>query len=263
MTSQAIPTVFGHEDLLHVERETHRFLRVAAESPLAAHIPTYPAFTVETLTGHVGAALRVFETILSGGTYSDRDPIPRPEGAAVIEWAASGLQPVLQTLRDVSPDQKVVFPHGVGEQPASTIAAALAVEVGIHRWDLESVLGDHAPLPADLAVGAIDKVFESYAPRLAGSGVAPIGGTVEFRSTDSDVGWSVSVDNGALAASRLDGQDVQPDTTVNATAEDLALLIWKRWPPPRSGVEVSGSIDVLKRFLTIDYIPDPRTTPAH
>jgi len=26
---------------------------------------------------------------------------------------------------------------------------------------------------------------------------------------------------------------------------------------------VTGSVDVLKRFLVTDYIPDPRTTPAH
>ena len=47
---------------------------------------------------------------------------------------------------------------------------------------------------------------------------------------------------------------------VSAPAEDLALIVWKRWPPPRPGVDVSGSVDVLKRFLSTDYIPDPRTT---
>jgi hypothetical protein len=27
--------------------------------------------------------------------------------------------------------------------------------------------------------------------------------------------------------------------------------------------DVSGSVDVLKRFLSTDYIPDPPITPAH
>jgi hypothetical protein len=45
--------------------------------------------------------------------------------------------------------------------------------------------------------------------------------------------------------------------------EDLALIGGKRWPPPRRGVEVSGSADVRKRFLSTGYIPDPRTRPAH
>ena len=49
----------------------------------------------------------------------------------------------------------------------------------------------------------------------------------------------------------------------DAPVEDLALIVWKRWPPPRPRVQVSGSVDVLKRFLATDYIPDPRTTPEH
>jgi hypothetical protein len=26
------------------------------------------------------------------------------------------------------------------------------LEVGVHRWDVESVLGEHAPIPADLTI---------------------------------------------------------------------------------------------------------------
>jgi hypothetical protein len=48
-----------------------------------------------------------------------------------------------------------------------------------------------------------------------------------------------------------------------STAQDIALLVWKRALPPRPELDVTGSADVLKRFLATDYIPDPRTTPAH
>jgi hypothetical protein len=50
---------------------------------------------------------------------------------------------------------------------------------------------------------------------------------------------------------------------VSGAAQDIALLVWKRAVPPRPELGVTGSADVLKRFLTTDYIPDPRTTPAH
>jgi hypothetical protein len=51
--------------------------------------------------------------------------------------------------------------------------------------------------------------------------------------------------------------------TVTGLAQDIALLVWKRAVPPRPKLGVTGSVDVLKRFLVTDYIPDPRTTPAH
>jgi hypothetical protein len=46
----------------------------------------------------------------------------------------------------------VSFPHHTGDQPAGLIAPLLAVEVGVHRWDVKSVLGEHQPIPPDLAV---------------------------------------------------------------------------------------------------------------
>jgi hypothetical protein len=138
----------------------------------------------------------------------------------------------------------------------------------VHRWDLESVLGEHVPIPPDLAASEIDSVFENFAPRLASTGVAPIGGTVELRATDIEAHWTVAVQDGALRAGRSAGENGAAghgaaDTVVSGPAGDLALVIWKRLPPPLSGITVQGRADVLQRLLATDYIPDPRTTPAH
>jgi uncharacterized protein (TIGR03083 family) len=256
----ALPTT--EDSLAHLEREARRFVEVAARSPLAAHIPTYPAFTVETLSAHIGKALRIFHTVASSGSYQEDQDVP--SGSAVIDWVETGLAPLVNVLSEVDPDRLVAFPHGAGDRPARLVAPLLAVEVGVHRWDVESVLGDHAPIPAELAIAEIDKVFENFVPRLASSDVAPIGGTVELRATDAEVRWHLSVQEGQLQAGRLESETESSDVVVSASAQDLALLVWKRsLPPPRPGVEVSGPLDVLKRLLSIDYIPDPRTTPAH
>jgi uncharacterized protein (TIGR03083 family) len=254
-SAQALPA--------HLRRETGRFLEVAARSPLPVHVPAYPAFTVETLTAHVGRALRGFHAILAGDPDHQREAEPAPTGEAVIEWAEAGLEPLLTALREVPPDRPVTFPHGRGERPAALIAPLLAVEIGVHRWDVESVLGEHAAIPADLAIGEISSVFENFVPHLASTGVAPIGGEVRLRATDTDAGWSISVVDGRLVTALATGEPDDAAVVVSATAEDLALIVWKRWLPPRPGVTVSGSVDVLKRFLSTDYIPDPRTTPAH
>jgi MDMPI C-terminal domain len=158
----------------------------------------------------------------------------------------------------------VPFPHNTGDRPAGLIATVLAVEVGVHRWDAESVLGEHAPIPADLAVQEVENVFSNFAPRLAGSGVADIGGAVGLRATDTPAAWIARVSDGRLTTERIpDDHPSGADVVVTGPAQDIALLVWKRALPPRPELEVAGSTDVLKRFLVTDYIPDPRTTPAH
>jgi uncharacterized protein (TIGR03083 family) len=249
--------------LAHIRRETGRFVEVAGRSPLQVHVPAYPAFTVETLSAHIGRALRIFHAILSSGSYQQDEPAQAPQGPEVIEWVEAGLDPLLTLLSEVPPDKLVAFPHDAGDRPAALIAHLLAVEIGVHRWDLESVLGEHVAIPRDLAIREVDSVFETFVPRLASTGVAPIGGTVRLQATDVAVGWSVSVRDGRLLAGRLSGEPDDGTVVVSAAAEDLALIVWKRQPPPRPGVEISGSVDILKRFLSADCIPDPRTTPAH
>ncbi len=262
-STSAAPVAPVAWSVAHIRRETGRFVQVAARSPLAARVPAYPAFTVETLAGHIGRVLRLFHGILAGQAVSP-DQLPQaPAGESVIEWVSEGVEPLVTLIDEVDPDQLVPFPHGAGDRPARLVAASVAVEIGVHRWDVESVLGDHAATPPDLAISEIETVFVNFVPRLASSGVAPIGGTVHLQATDAGTTWSVSVEDGRLVPARLPDGAPDADVTVSATAEDLALVVWKRALPPRAGVQVCGNEDVLRRFLVTNYIPDPRTTPAH
>lgn len=251
----------------HIRREAERFVSVAARSPLPAHVPAYPDFTVETLAAHVGRVLRAFEPILSTSQDpADHEPaadFAAPSGYDVIQWVRAGVEPILELLGRTPPDRLVAFPHGAGDRPAGLVAPLLAVEVGVHRWDLESVLGEHAEMPAELAVRAIDSVFENFVPRLAASGVDPIGGRVRLTASDASPGWDIAVEDGRLVAGRHDDPGNAHDVAVSGQAQDLALLIWKRRPPAGLPVQVTGRPEVLKRFLSIDYVPDPRSTPAH
>jgi uncharacterized protein (TIGR03083 family) len=218
---------------VHIRRETGRFAEVAARSPLQAHVPAYPAFTVETLSAHIGRALRIFPTIIAGGSYRQDEVVEAPTGPAVVEWVEAGLEPLLTVLAEVPPDTLVTLPHGTDKRPVSVIAPLLAVEIGVHRWDVESVLGEHAATPQDLAIREIDSVFENFVPRLASTGVAPIGGAVRLQATDVAVGWRISVEDGRLLTGRLQPDDAaKPDgavsddaaVVVTAPVEDLALI---------------------------------------
>jgi len=250
--------------LAHLRRETERFADVVRESPLRAHVPAYPDFTVHSLAAHIGRALRLFDAIAGdGGKPPSPEALEPPADADVADWVLAGLAPLVTLLGEIPPDKPVPFPHDAGDRPAGLIAPLLAVEVGVHRWDVESVLGDHAPIPADLAVQEVESVFANFVPRLAGSGVADIGGTVWLRATDTTAAWSARVIDGRLTTERAADRPSDAAVSVTGAAQDIALLVWKRALPPRPELEVAGSADVLKRFLAIDYIPDPRTTPAH
>jgi uncharacterized protein (TIGR03083 family) len=258
-TSTAAPTETSW--LAHLRRETERFAAVVRESPLRAHVPAYPDFTVHSLAAHIGRGLRLFHAIAAGGGAPPA--LEAPAGADIADWVLAGLAPLATVLGEIPPDQLVPFPHNSGDRPAGLIATVLAVEVGVHRWDVETVLGEHAPIPADLAVQEVENVFANFVPRLAGSGVADIGGTVELRATDARAAWRAEVSDGRLTTERAPDDSSGAAVVVTGPAQDIALLVWKRALPPRPGLDVAGSVDVLKRFLVTDYIPDPRTTPAH
>jgi uncharacterized protein (TIGR03083 family) len=262
MTSSSTTAAPDTPWLAHLRRETERFADVAARSPLQAHVPAYPDFTVHSLAAHIGRGLRLFRAIVSTGSR-ENPAIEVPNGEEIADWVLAGLDPLVTLLGEVPPDKPVPFPHQAGDRPAGLIAPLLAVEVGVHRWDVESVLGEHAPIPPDLAVREVEAVFENFAPRLAGSGVADIGGTVWLGTTDTAAAWSARVSDGRLVTEQA--PERPPGTAAGAAgaAQDIALLVWKRALPPRPELEVTGSADVLKRFLVTDYIPDPRTTPAH
>jgi uncharacterized protein (TIGR03083 family) len=248
--------------LAHLRREAERFAEVVARSPLQAHVPAYPDFTVYTLAVHIGRALRVFHGIIADGA-ADYQSAEAPEGEDVAGWVIEAIDPLITLLSQVQPDKPVPFPHEAGDRPAGLIAPLLAVEVGMHRWDAESVLGEHVSIPPDLAVQEVESVFANFVPRLAGSGVADIGGTLWLRATDTATAWSVQVSDGRLVTERAPDEPGDAAVVVSGTAQDIALLVWKRAVAPRPELDITGSADVLKRFLVTDYIPDPRTTPAH
>jgi uncharacterized protein (TIGR03083 family) len=247
--------------LAHLRRETERFAEVVTRSPLRVHVPAYPDYTVHSLAAHIGRGLRLFHAIVTGGPAEA--PAEVPDSEEVADWVLAGLDPLVTTLSKIPPDKPVKYPHQAGERPAGLIATLLAVEVGVHRWDVETVLGQHVPIPPDLAVREVENAFANFAPRLAGSGVADIGGTVWLRTTDTPSAWSARVDSGRLLTEQAPADPGDATVVAAGTAQDIALLVWKRALPPRPGLEVTGSADVLKRFLATDYIPDPRTAPAH
>src|SRR5450755_3043357 len=109
-TSTAAPTETSW--LPHLRRETERFADVVRESPLAAHVPAYPDFTVQSLAAHIGRGLRLFRAIAAGD--GEQPALEVPAGADVADWVLAGLGPLVTVLGEIPPDQPAPFPHDAG-----------------------------------------------------------------------------------------------------------------------------------------------------
>src|SRR6204780_4715286 len=95
--------------LTHLRRETERFADVVRESPLRAHVPAYPDFTVQSLAAHIGRGLRLFRAIAAGG--GEQPALEVPAGADIADWVLAGLAPLVTVLGEIPEDQLVPFPH--------------------------------------------------------------------------------------------------------------------------------------------------------
>ena len=115
---------------------------------------------------------------------------------------------------------------------------------------MESVLDEHVPIPSDLAVQDVESVFTNFAPRLAASGLADIGGTVWLRTRDTPAAWSARMSDGRLVTERAADSPDDSAVTVTGLAQDIALLVWKRAVPPRAGTgrdRIGGRPQALPR----------------
>ncbi|MFY9926535.1 MAG: maleylpyruvate isomerase N-terminal domain-containing protein [Streptosporangiaceae bacterium] len=149
--------------LAHLRREAERFAEVLTQSPRQVHVPAYPDFAVYTLAVHIGRALRLFHGIIDTGS-GEYPAAGVPGDQDVADWVRAAIDPLVTLLSEVPPDKPVPFPHQAGDRPAGLIAPLLAVEIGVHRWDVESVLGNHLPIPPDLAVQEVESVFANFVP---------------------------------------------------------------------------------------------------
>ena len=84
----------------------------------------------------------------------------------------------------------------------------MMIELGVHRWDAESALGDPRPLRARAAASGLDEFPDMFLERL---GALP---TLELHATDLDRRWTY----GAGA----------PTEHASGTASDLYLRLMAR-----------------------------------
>jgi predicted lipid carrier protein YhbT len=126
----------------------------------------------------------------------------------------------------------------------------MAIETAVHRWDAQVAAGEGRPVGTDLALDAVDELFEVILPwrGTAELGSENEGKTMHLHATDvgdepGEGEWLIT-----LAGERLtvEHRHAKGDVAVRGTASDLLLLLWNRVSADR--FEVFGDAGVLERW---------------
>ena len=229
--------------LASLQADTNRLLDIASGA-LDRPVPTCPGWTCERLAGHIGTVQRRTATRLTTGELAEVDPAP--PGAAVVEWARTGLAGLVAALEATDPEAEV--DTAVGPQPGAYWFRRMAVEAALHRVDAETAVGDPTPVATDLALDGIDELFRVLLPQRGTGTLERHGETVHLHATDPGLAeeageWLVTLGEAGLT---VEHTHAKGDVAVRGTASDLLLLLWNRIGTDR--VQVFGDAALLDRW---------------
>lgn len=238
-----------------IRHQADAFVDVVSGADPGLRVPTCPEWTLRDLIHHLGRAYYWAAAIVGGGTGR---PVPFEDvpGGALPErtdqygeWVRAGLARMVDAIAAVGPDAAVWTWTDDGR--AGFWLRRLTHETVVHRADAAITVGREYTVAPDLAADAITEYFEilsalaKYRHELAG--LAGTGQTLHFHATDLDSGeWLVRRTPDGLT---WEQGHAKADLAVRGTAADLLLLLTRRTPSDRPGVEIFGDRALLAHWL--------------
>jgi len=221
-----------------LQRTNARFAEAAAEAVLAhgwrARVPGCPDWDLADLVWHL-AEVQHFWAWVVGNRAQDpsgyAEPDRRPDDELLAFVAASSAE--LETVLDGADPAEPVWTWA----PRRDVAFVLRRQVHeavVHTADVEQVLGDVRPVPADVGLDGIDEWLEVFVPSALPDGPPTGAHPVVLHAVDADAQRTLFA-----------GTRPFPIATLTGNAGDLLLALWRRL-----GMEV----------LTVDG--DPATAAA-
>ena len=195
----------------------------AAEAVLAhgwsAPVPGCPDWRLADLVRHVGEVQHFWAWVVRTRAT---DPANYPEPprhpddellgwldaqSAELEAALAGADPA-ERVWTWSPQQDVAF-----------VLRRQALEAVVHTADVEQVLGDERPIPADVGLDGIDEWLDVMVPGALPGGPPPEAHPVVLHALDADTERTL-----------FPGSRPFPVAVLTGTAGDLLLALWRRVP---------------------------------
>ena len=236
-----------------LEAEIRRFLVAAEQADPAIPVPTCPGWTVADLVKHHGTTHRWIEHIVRRRAqeriWSREVDLGLPDDEAHYPaWLATGVGPLLATLREIDPDTPL-WTWGA-DRHARFWPRRLLHEAAIHCADAELALGGTPRIEPDTAVDGVDEFLANLpyahwvAPRLRQ--LPGDGATLHLHATDCDGEWMITIGADGFTWSRGHGKGT---VAVRATASDLMLLVYGRLQASDERLTVYGDQRLLAQWL--------------
>lgn len=215
------------DHLAVLRAESALVAQLARTVPHDAPVPALAGCTVHDVLAHlVGDVDWVLATIAERRVAPGGIVASAARGTDLCDEWDDRTHRLLAALTDVDPAEPCPnFAQGAAGRIGFHVRHQ-AFETTIHRWDIESASGAHAPIDAAVAADAIDELLETYTVRYSPHALAA---PVTIGCDDVAAAWRIAPDAraGFVTAERVDA--AAPD--VSAAAVDLLLLLWQRLAP--------------------------------
>ena len=215
------------EDYLAVlERTDRRFADAAAEAVLArgwsAPVPGCPGWSLADLVWHLAEVQHFWAWVVrtravDPSSYPRPWPAPRRPEDELLGYLDAQSAELETALHGADPADRVWT--WWERQDVAFVLRRQVQEAVVHTVDVEQVLGDVRPIPADVALDGIDEWLEVMVPASLPDGPPPDAHPVVLHAVDADAERTL------FAGSRP-----FPVAALTGTAGDLLLALWRRAP---------------------------------
>lgn len=212
-----------HEYLPVLEKTNRRFAEAAAEAVLnrgwTAPVQGCPGWTLADLVRHLSEVQRFWAWIVRTRAQDPSayvDPARRPDDELLGFFTAVSTE--LETaLHGADPAERVWT--WAARKDVAFVLRRQVQEATVHTADVEQVLGDVRPIPADVGLDGLDEWLEVLVPGRLPEGPPPDAHPVVFHAVDADAERTLFA-----------GARPFPIAAVTGTAGDLLLAVWRRVP---------------------------------
>jgi uncharacterized protein (TIGR03083 family) len=206
-----------------LQRTNARFAEAAAAAALAsgwrAPVPGCPDWTLADLVWHL-SEVQFFWAWVVRTRASDpsgyREPARKTEEELLGFLSAASAE--LETVLDGADPAEPVWTWAPRRDVAFVLRRQVQ-EAVVHTADVEQVLGDERPVPADVALDGIDEWLEVMVPAALPEGPPDGAHPVVLHALDADAERTL-----------FPGTRPFPIAALTGTAGDLLLSLWHRLP---------------------------------
>jgi uncharacterized protein (TIGR03083 family) len=216
-----------------LQKTDARFSDAAAEAVLSrgwsAPVPGCPGWRLKDLVWHLAAVQHFWAWVV---TTSPPDPSGYPEPRRhpddeLLGFLAAQNAELETALARAEPAQRVWT--WAPQQDVGFVLRRQVHEAVVHTVDVEQVLGDVRPIPADVGLDGLDEWLEVMVAKSHPQGPPKHAHPVVFHAVDADAERTL-----------FPGSRPFPIAALTGTAGDLQLAVWRRVPLEVLTVEGDG-----------------------